>query len=582
MVTPSENVWICLVIVVVAFLVLLPFSVIGVDVHHDGIMLKPAVDVAEGQMLHRDTFSQYGPLTTLTHAALLNVFGKKLIVLRVATALMYSLSLGALFLTWRMILPMSLCLVSVCIWFCLVPFYRPGWHILPWSSSEALLIQSVCLWLMTVAQSQRKAASAFLLITGVGALASAVFWCRQPVGGLLAISGASIPVFLQLQFQGQAVGLKPSLVHFVIRNRFLWGYVIGGVLPALLMLTWLYYNDALIPWYEQNILWPRVFASGYFSLRSVYQCFGTTQIIIPCCMLVVLLLLPALLRKLNVGKRWGVCAVAAIGAFWCVFVHFRPQILTLTIIEKSIPIMTVGLVSLLALRREWSIVLLACRLGLLFPVLASWSQYYPVPCIRHMFWGVCPALGLFVFLLSHTLNANYRQIAVAILMLFMPLVAQRISEASDHLRWAGDEIRDVEMLAGMRPYRSPVSGVELLRGFEADFDWFASLCRRLRRDFERTPLIVNGDDALFALLSVDKRNPGPFYVTWSQLDMFGLWDARSEFIREHRPLILVECEIGVVQDFTAYLRQGYEQEFLGVAFGKDMYLLVPSAARLPN
>ena len=44
------------------------FSCIGVDELLDAIMFKPAIDVAEGKMLFRDTFTQYGALTTLLQA----------------------------------------------------------------------------------------------------------------------------------------------------------------------------------------------------------------------------------------------------------------------------------------------------------------------------------------------------------------------------------------------------------------------------------------------------------------------------------------------------------------------------------
>jgi len=65
------------------------FSVLGVDPHHQGIMFKPAFDVAHGQMLFRDTFTQYGALTTLLHAWALRIFGDYLVVIQIETALFY-------------------------------------------------------------------------------------------------------------------------------------------------------------------------------------------------------------------------------------------------------------------------------------------------------------------------------------------------------------------------------------------------------------------------------------------------------------------------------------------------------------
>ena len=43
-------------------------SNLGVDPHHDGIMLKPALVVADGGVIHRDVFSQYGPMASWVHA----------------------------------------------------------------------------------------------------------------------------------------------------------------------------------------------------------------------------------------------------------------------------------------------------------------------------------------------------------------------------------------------------------------------------------------------------------------------------------------------------------------------------------
>src|SRR5436309_682817 len=41
-----------------------PFARIGIDSHHDSIMLKPALDVLSGQALFRQSFTQYGALTS--------------------------------------------------------------------------------------------------------------------------------------------------------------------------------------------------------------------------------------------------------------------------------------------------------------------------------------------------------------------------------------------------------------------------------------------------------------------------------------------------------------------------------------
>ena len=51
------------------------FSLLGIDAHHHGVMFKSALDVANGQMLFRDTFTPYGAMTILLQALVLKVFG---------------------------------------------------------------------------------------------------------------------------------------------------------------------------------------------------------------------------------------------------------------------------------------------------------------------------------------------------------------------------------------------------------------------------------------------------------------------------------------------------------------------------
>ena len=29
--------------------------------------------------------------------------------------------------------------------------------------------------------------------------------------------------------------------------------------------------------------------------------------------------------------------------------------------------------------------------------IASWAQYYPIPCVRHVFWGASPMIGMFFY-----------------------------------------------------------------------------------------------------------------------------------------------------------------------------------------
>src|SRR4051812_26601218 len=97
-----------LVVVLAAFL--LPIARVGVDPHHDGIMLKPALDVLSGQVLFRDSFMQYGALTCYLQALAL-WFSPTLLSIRLLAAAAYVVTLLFLYSAWRMILPRSLAVV---------------------------------------------------------------------------------------------------------------------------------------------------------------------------------------------------------------------------------------------------------------------------------------------------------------------------------------------------------------------------------------------------------------------------------------------------------------------------------------
>jgi hypothetical protein len=87
------DIWIGAVLALATGLIFAPLASIGVSQHHDGIMLKPALDVLSGQILFRDTFTQYGPLTTGLHVLALWI-EPSLLSMRLLTVVAYA---GGLF-----------------------------------------------------------------------------------------------------------------------------------------------------------------------------------------------------------------------------------------------------------------------------------------------------------------------------------------------------------------------------------------------------------------------------------------------------------------------------------------------------
>jgi hypothetical protein len=162
---------------------LVPFARLGVEFHHDGIMLKPALDVLSGQVLFRDTFMQYGALTCYLQVLALWIH-PSLLSVKLMTVAAYGVTLFFLYATWRLILPRSLTILSCCLFILFIPAYEKDWYghylvFLPWSSVFSMMFQSIGIYaLFKIIRGEQSEQWGLVL----GVTCASVFWCRQPVG----------------------------------------------------------------------------------------------------------------------------------------------------------------------------------------------------------------------------------------------------------------------------------------------------------------------------------------------------------------------------------------------------------------
>jgi hypothetical protein len=197
-------------------------------------------------MLFRDTFTQYGALTSLIQGLSLILFGKYLFVVKLITAGFYGLSAVLLYQISRKILPGFLSLLVLCIWLLLAPYFT--WTFLIWSSVYALTFQLAAILLLL--NSMKDPSPELEVMAGV--FSALTFWCRQTVGGFLILS---MLLFLLQQ--------KKSLVSFVR----------GIAYVMLAFFTWLLLNSALIDWFKQSIVF------SYFWGQSVSSGFGLSGLL---------------------------------------------------------------------------------------------------------------------------------------------------------------------------------------------------------------------------------------------------------------------------------------------------------------
>lgn len=228
---------------------LLPLLSLGVDPHHDGAMLKPALDVLSGQFLFRDSFTQYGAVTCYLQA--LTLAGQRsLLTLRYSTLGIYAVTLICLYASWRFLLTRSLTVVACVLFILLNPAYETDpwnhehWLVQPWSSAYAMMFQAIGLYaLFRVIRGEQPDRWGLVL----GLACAAVFWCRQPVGIMMTASLITIGPALHWTGWTPAQSSKSAILVRILAGYFAFHAVLFGGFAL---------NGALSAWWYQNIAWP--------------------------------------------------------------------------------------------------------------------------------------------------------------------------------------------------------------------------------------------------------------------------------------------------------------------------------------
>lgn len=366
------------------------FSYLGVDPHHDGIMLKPASDIARGQMLFRDTFTQYGALTTILQAWAVAVFGHSLVVINLLTVFFYGLIAVMLWLIWSLFLPSYLATVACIIWLFQAPYHDPGYAFLPWPSVYALFFQLVTLY--TLLQFLKTKKAVWQLIAGVAA--ALTFWCRQPVGFLLV--GSIIFYFIVLRIKKYKVpSIKPFFISLIITH--------------LIFFVWIITNHAFNDWFYQTIRFPATWATSASPEK------------------IILLM----------------------NFFYNMFPNSYSPLSIWTLLPLVTLYLGITYVLLKKINKTHAMVLLAVCVNL-----ASWLQYHPVNDPRHLYWAAAPMIGfaLYAALSLDTGKKKGFTFLVICLLLFIPDMFYHARLARRKIRkfWSYPTIVTPKVLRGMR------------------------------------------------------------------------------------------------------------------------------------
>lgn len=322
------------------------------DFEHEGILLKPAADWLDGRMLYRDVFSQYGPVSIVCQAFAMKLGGPYVFAVKAQLVIVCAITSVFLFSIWSRLFSAPVACASVGLWNLLSYHFVHPAH--PWSSSFALCFQAMSMFCLL--EGLARSSLPQLLLAGIAG--GLTVFSKQNIGGYLLVAEA-----IGVAWYG--LGLKTGMRTIVRNIAILAG---GSIAVAATAFIWLASNDALWPWFEQNVIWPPAFAKMMGSSNPVL----------------------ILQRLFLIDTPFASWPGATAG-----------QIFVL------IPLTAIAVAAWGVVGRATAFVPRPSDLLVVFAFtgLASWLQYYPVNGLAQVWWGASPLVGLFVGCLHVTIQA---------------------------------------------------------------------------------------------------------------------------------------------------------------------------------
>ena len=478
----------------------------GFDAHHDGIMLGAAAAVAEGKLIFKEVFSQYGPLTIVIQSIPVWIFGAEDLVIKFTTVFFYGLIAVLGTEIWERFLQRPFLWVWYGCFFLLCPFYLVPFH--PWSSVYALFF--MLLGLEGQLRFLEKEESCWLWLSG--ACAACAFLCRTPCGIVAFAAGA---VLLMLKgYTSEAPGKMGPLCL----------YTAGAGVIALLFALYLTCAGAWSDYLRQCF----TFIFGFVVSRGgswSWSQFADSML------------------PLTGASGFGNCIFAllpflAIGAFMLalrpLFYHRKEQL------KNNLPLLAAVMLAL-----------------------GSWHQYFPVPCVRHLYWAAVPAFGIFA-LTAQGIWSLSRPRALRIGMLLL-LAVPLIYCANFRLNVL---VRYFEKLHTRMSATAPgIRGTWIFKGEAAVFNTLHTVFSSLPPEIRARGVLNHTPDGIYSALfpsPVGFRHP--MFVNWGTDVYPDYHEAVMKHLKEKRCAVLTT-------EFTEL--PGYDIAFSFTHFERPFRLFVP-------
>jgi hypothetical protein len=514
---------------VVSLIIFVPFSRLGVDSHHDGIMFSSANFVAHGLSVQNEVYAQYGPISTWIQAIGLQIFGPSLLVIRIASAVVLAISCGLFAVATRRLLGFHYALMGIAVWVSCTPFFDSDLQMLPWSSDYFVLLSAVCLVLATSSRIDT------------------VRWGMQFRDYLIGIL-LGLGIFLRLNpaLPVLLLVIIGSLVYisFQTFQRLLVGSCVG-ILSILFILQ---IGGGIGAWWDQSIIFPRKLYlgilkdSGLSGLRGNIIANGVPALLAVIFLFVILNFTyrgqnPRFLRDL---LRQASAFIVLLSVYWIFLSDGFISVLNPRLFLWGVVLGGILCLSALLGKLETTATETIFGYFMLVAVgLGSLIQVFPVADRRHLWWAAIPGIFLLISLIPK--RDNSRAHLVGSIILVVSLMVPAYSHAKATLSETRVEMKTSNVLKGML----------VSKDFYAAFDSSFSMIGDLERIHGPRAVLNLCADGLFATLGSRTIYPDPYFVYWPFPRTVWSEEKRQEFVAEFQPFMWLCSPITEVNEVVA-------------------------------
>jgi hypothetical protein len=492
----------------------LPFSRLGVDAHHDGIMFSSALLVRHGLRVQSEVFNQYGPISNLLQSFEILVFGDRLIVLRAFSAIVLAASATFTYLASKRFFGELIAIGAVISWVACAPFLDVDMQMLPWSSDYLLLINSIAIL-----------------------LASSIYVGRTNIPQKKFLIGFLLGINCFVKFHPSVVILLAVVCAscFFVGIQQSWRLVHGVFLSFLSVLAFLFISGSVGDWWLQAVSLPRVMYRSFF--QSGIEGFRANILVNGVSGLFSLVLCLWIARSILKFKNFDspkstlvnlIRAASLVLLTWIFKIEkglgiLDPRLFLWSVVLGSIIYSAVWVdrIKNTEISKRFPLTVL-CAISL-----GSLLQVFPMVDRRHLWWATLPALVLLLDQIHRHQRKEVKRTFVVLLSVF--LLFPSLAHAHATLEVERVYVPNAEVLNGML----------VSKDFNAAFGGYIDLIAQFQDIHGDRPVLTFCADGLFTTLGRSLRQPDPYFVYWVfPKDVYD-HEARQVFIREFRPMIWV-------------------------------------------